>query len=153
MRRLALILVALGVTACARLSIGTSREPKPNPAIEALYARGLAHLDPANANGSLDSATALLDAYLAYTGVIERRPEAEAMLSLALTALQLFRVEAALQRERAETDTVVQVREGPRTRDGAALREIQRLKDELSKANAELERIRKRLADPKPPRR
>ena len=147
MRLLALVVLTLSVHACARLPFRGSGDPKPDPNVEQLYTRALAHLDPEQHGASLDSATGLLEAYLAWDGHVERRVEARALLRLAGDARQLSRVEAALQQARASTDTVVR-QVTSRERDGAALREIERLKDELAKANAELERIRKRLAAP-----
>ncbi|MEX2178681.1 MAG: hypothetical protein WD801_08235 [Gemmatimonadaceae bacterium] len=149
MRNLVLAALALSTTACG-LRITTARDPKPDPGIEALYARGLAHLDPSNAQDSLDSAAGLLEAYVAHGGYVQRRREAEAMLNLTRSARQLILVEAALAQAESATDTVVRTRTEPGARDAATLREIERLKNELAKANAELERIRRRLATPPP---
>jgi len=152
MRWIVLGVLAISVAACARMSIRTNRDPKPNPHIEQLYARGLSQLDPENTGGSVDSAAGLLDAYLAHDGYAERRPEARALRKLIVDAQQLEKVEAALRRERATSDSVsLPANADAPSRDSAALRQIERLKDELAKANAELERIRKRLAAPKPP--
>jgi hypothetical protein len=51
-------------------------------------------------------------------------------------------VAAADSKQKAEPDG--------KARDEEMVKEIQRLKDELAKANDELERIKKRLATPKP---
>ena len=154
MRVLILAAFVLSVAACGRLSIRTTSDPKPNAHIEQLYSRALAHLDPASDSGAgLDSAAGLLEAYLAHAGPVQRAPEARALLRLTNDARQLVRVETALRRERAAGDTTTAARGdgAPQARDGAALREIERLREQLANANAELERIRKRLAAPKPP--
>jgi len=148
MRRVAVLALVLA-TGCAHGLF--SRGPKPNVAVEAQYTRALGHLDPANTASSIDTAIAFLDAYLAYAGYTERRTEATALRRLAGEARQLMRVQAALQEARASAG------ERARSSDTASaqadedlVREIQRLRDELAKANAELERIKKRLATPKP---
>lgn len=150
MRWIVLGVLALSVAACGRLSIRMNRDPKPNPHIEQLYVRGLSQLDPESTGGSVDSAAGLLDAYLAYDGFAARRAEARALRKLIDDALQLAKVEGALRRAISDTASRSASPDAP-SRDSAALREIERLKDELAKANAELERIRKRLAAPKPP--
>lgn len=114
---------------------------------EAHYWRGVINLDPANESGKLDVALASLEAYLASGGKLEHLPEAAALRRLARNAQQLARVESALQQARADRP---RAEPDAKTRDEEALKEIQRLKDELAKANAELERIKKRLAAPKP---
>lgn len=121
---------------------------------DSLYWRALTHLDAANRQGSLDSAITYLEAYLA-AGTKQHRQEALVLRQLARDSRQLARVTVALQQVRADTtpqrapsDTTPRRRDG---RDEEALKEIQRLKEELAKANEELERIRKRLAAPKPP--
>jgi hypothetical protein len=155
MRQLALVAVFVTASACAHWPFNRQTGPAPNPQVEGLYARSLAHLDPGNTSASLDSAAGLLEAYLAYQGHLERREEARILLRLAGDARQLQRVEAALQQAQAAPDTVykpVPTGTRDRERDGAALREIERLKEQLAKANAELDRIRKRLANPPPSR-
>jgi hypothetical protein len=98
----------------------------------------------------VDSAAGLLDAYLAYDGYVVREVEARALRKLIDDARQLAKVEVALRRATSDTASRSASPDAP-SRDSAALREIERLKDELAKANAELERIRKRLAAPRPP--
>lgn len=136
------------VAACAPGQL-FRRGPSPNANVEAEYAKALWHLDPAHAGGSLDTAIIFLDAYLAYAGYVQHRPEAAALRRLAGEASELARVEAALREARATGQTGRTGTE-PAERTEEAVREIQRLRDELAKANAELERIRKRLATPKP---
>ena len=140
-----LVLFTLLVAAACRPS--TFRRPfAPTQGPDSLYWRAVAHLDAANTNGSTDSAMHYLNAYLSNGTVQEHRLEATVMRQLARDALLLARVQAALNQQRTDT---VRIRSESKGRDEEALREIQRLKDELSKANAELDRIRKRLATPK----
>ena len=82
----------------------------------------------------------------------DRSAEAAIMRRLVRDAQQLARVEAALNQARAQsTETKAEPRPAEtKIKEDEALKEIQRLKDELAKANEELERIRKRLANPKP---
>ena len=149
---LAISFVVVFSVAC-RVSVGRS-SPAPDAGPDALYWRAVAHLDASNPRGSTDSAIVLLDAYLANGRVQEHAIEARTLRRLARDARELGRVEAALAQ--AKTDTVVVRRPDgdTKTRTDEALKEIQRLKEELSKANEELDRIRKRLATPpvKPPR-
>lgn len=144
-----LILFGLFVAVACRPGL-FRRGPRPDPeAADSLYWRAIGLIDAANTNGSTDSALHYLNLYLA-EGVVQRhRLEATVLRQLARDALLLARVQAALQQQKPDT---VRVRTEGRGRVEEALKEIQRLKDELAKANEELERIRKRLANPKPPR-
>ena len=146
MNRLVLIAL-LGVGACAPASHMFGRGPRPNENVEAQYTRAMTLLAPGASLAALDSATLLLDAYLAHSGYIAHRSEAAVMRRLAGDAVQLSKVATALQQERAADRTKT---DAPARSDGDSLKEIQRLKDELAAANAELERIRKRLATQKP---
>jgi hypothetical protein len=105
-----------------------------DPGAEALFRRALYRLDPANSSGSIREAEAMLDVYLASPLSIPRRNDAAALRRLA----------AALD-ARPAVVTVTTPASG-----GAKDEELGRLKDELAKANAELERIKRRLAAPKP---
>ena len=109
-------------------------------ATDASYWRAVFKLDPANPASSAHDAIALLDTYLA-SGQTPHRTEAHAMRRVAL-ALEARQKESAAA---ATTGTV-----SPPKDDKAQSEEIARLKDELAKANAELERIKRRLAQPKP---
>lgn len=147
MSRLAFGLLLLG-TACSGRTIFS--RPKPSTA-DSVYTIALGFLN----NGSraeLDSASKYLDLYLSMPRA-ERSAEAAIMRRLVRDAQQLARVEAALNQARAQsTETKTETRPAEtKIRDDEAIKEIQRLKDELAKANEELERIRKRLANPKPP--
>ena len=141
---LLVLLVACGPT--GRLF---QRGPQPDANVEAQFNRALTLLETSAPTAALDSATALLDAYLAHGGYIARRPEATVLRRLAGDAIQLSIVASALQDERA--DNRAKSSDAPAARsDGDSLKEIQRLKDALAEANAELERIKKRLATQKP---
>lgn len=115
------------------------RFPATPEAAEALYWRALHRLDPASANMSAREGGLLLDNYLG-SAASQHRTEAMALRRIA-TALEA-RSTAAPAAGRAEPAAAVP--------DKARDEEILRLKDELSKANAELERIKRRLAQPKP---
>lgn len=152
MRRFALFLLAAGITACAPMSRMFDRGPRPDPNVESQYHRAIGYLEPGSTTAALDSAIRFLDGYLAHAGYIERRSEAQILKRLASDAIQLSRVAAALQQERAansERTKAGDTAAAPKS-DTDSLKEIQRLKDELAAANAELERIRKRLATQKP---
>ena len=148
MRRL--VLFTLLVAAACRPGIFGKRQPDPVVSPDSLYWRAVSHLDAANTNGSTDSAVHYLNLYLTNGTVQPHRVEATVFRQLARDALLLARVQAALSQQKTDTVKVPVQRVA---RDEEALKEIQRLKDELAKANEELERIRKRLANPKPPSR
>ena len=122
------------------------------PQADSLYWKAIYQLDAANKKGSLDSATAYLEAYLASGPTQSHRREAMVLRQLARDARQLARVQGALQQARADSaDGRPRGDAESKRREDEAVKEIQRLKDELAKANEELDRIRKRLANPKPP--
>ena len=137
------------VAALAACTNAFQRGPQPDPNVEALFARSLSLLEVGRPAASLDTAAALLDTYLAHAGHVTRRSEATALRRLTGEAIQLSKVAAALQQERAENRTKTSDGSAARS-DNDSLKEIQRLKDELAEANAELERIKKRLATQKP---
>ena len=154
--------------ACAH---GPTLLQRREPAEEALYRRALVYLDPANQRGSLDSAALLLDRYIAANASRAHVPEALAIRRLIDAAQELARVEVVLHQSLAEVrraedekrdadgrrDSVTRrdtTRRAPQAHarpSAEAAREIQRLREELREANAELERIRKRLTTPTPP--
>ncbi|MEX2153481.1 MAG: hypothetical protein WD825_09090 [Gemmatimonadaceae bacterium] len=135
--------------ACAHGPTLFRSSPTPEPGADS-YQRALAHVDPSNKQGTLDSALKYFDLYLSSPGPLGHRAEAEAMRRLVRDAQQLARVEAALHQART-SENKPREQAQPKGRDEESLKEIQRLKEELAKANEELERIRKRLATPKPP--
>jgi hypothetical protein len=146
MRYIVLAALAL-IGACRTPHLFRSAEPASEP--DSLYWRGVQNLDPSNRSGTLDAGIAALDAYLATPGRLKHASEATALRSLARSAQQLAKLEAALQTKVAAADTKQRAEPEVR-RDEDAVKEIQRLKEELAKANEELERIKKRLAAPKP---
>ena len=121
-------------------------------ATDSIYWRAVAHLSPNNKAGSRDSAVALLDTYLKSATPKKHVTEASTLLALAHDAQQLAKVQAALQQAKADARESA---DRPRSdssptpaRDESAVKEIERLKAELARANDELERIKKRLATP-----
>jgi hypothetical protein len=114
------------------------RFPGSAEAAEVPYWRAVLKLDPANPT-TIREATTLLEGYLANTPSGMHRTEATTLRRLALALEQR---NAAL----APAPSAVV----PRPEDKAHEEEIQSLRDELAKANAELDRIRRRLARPRP---
>jgi hypothetical protein len=121
--------------------------PEDPAGADALYWRAVLNLEPSNQSRSVDTAIAQLDAYLASPKPLRHLDEAMALRDLAADTQELAKVQTALRQARsAGTD-----QSGGEGRGGEeAAKEIQRLRDELAAANAELERIKKRLANPKP---
>jgi hypothetical protein len=142
------IIAILLLGACSRLPWSS----RGNAALESLYWRAVTQLDTASTPAGLSGAVSLLDGYLASTR-IEHRAEASVMRRYAIAAQQLARAEGTVTTRPVEGEqrTDATKRAEPESRREEDAREIQRLKDELAKANAELERIRKRLANPKDP--
>jgi hypothetical protein len=122
----------------------------PEAAADSLYWSAVRNLDPTSKSGTLDAGIANLDAYLASPAKLSHATEAAVLRSLARNAQQLARVEATLQQRVAAADSKQRSEPDNKARDEEMVKEIQRLKDELAKANDELERIKKRLAAPKP---
>ena len=150
-------------TADSALSAFARRYPGTGEALESAYWRAVYKLDPSNRDLSIESAIASLDGYLADTRPHQHTAEARTLRRVAgeLDRLNRLAGNALAQQIKdanAAPTTSVSANE-PRSEaskpaaDAAAQDEIKRLKDELAKANAELERIRRRLAQPpgKPP--
>jgi hypothetical protein len=131
--------------ALSRFAAEHATEPA---AVDATYWRAVLILSPSNQSRSIDTALTLLDAYLAAPKPLAHLDEAMALRDLAADAQGLAKVQAALRQARAANAD--QGNSDTRTGEEAT-KEVQRLRDELAAANAELERIRKRLANPKPP--
>lgn len=143
MRR-ALVLTLLLVSGCVPGPATFGPTPggsNAEAAADSLYWSAVRNLDPSNKNGTLDAGLSKLDAYLSSSGPLKHAAEATTLRSLARNSQQLARMEAALQQARANTAQ----------KSESDSEEIQRLKEELAKANAELERIKKRLASPDKP--
>ena len=117
----------------------TVRFPASSDAVESMYWRAIYKLDPANQGASPRDASVLLDGYLASPSAPHRSE-----------ALTLKRIASVLETRAAmPAATVVKVEAAPT--DKSKDEEVSRLKDELSRANAELDRIKRRLAQPTKP--
>ncbi len=137
-----------------------TRFPGSDGALESSYWRALYSLDPSNRTQSVASAIASLDTYLAATRPREHVLEATTLRRLAgqLDALNRITASAIAQAKdanaaaaiaRALSDARIETPKAPAD-SGSSEAEIKRLKDELAKANAELDRIRRRLTPPPP---
>jgi hypothetical protein len=141
-----------------------SRYPGTPEALETAYWRALFELDPANHAASFRSAMASLDAYLSDRHPHEHGAEATTLRRIAGHMEELNKLAATALAEAHDTTTAAKPSAADARLDTKpavagdvaptpADVEIKRLKDELARANAELERIRRRLAQPPPPRR
>ena len=117
------------------------RFPASPEAAEAMYWRALYKLDPSNTSAAPHDAIVLLDGYLATGPAAAHRGEAQT----------LRRVAGVLEARGASAATPAPRVEVVKVEDKARDEEMQRLKDELAKANAELDRIKRRLAQPTKP--
>lgn len=131
-------------------------------AVETRYWRAVFDLDPTNALGSPTTALSLLDAYIGDPSAGTHMDEARSLRGVAF-ALDSLRRYAAAVSDALQSSTTTnaashvsesrgEVTNGTTKTAEADADEIKRLKDELAKANDELDRIKKRLAAPaKPP--
>lgn len=103
---------------------------------EVSFWRAMYIVDPANRTASVEQGIKALDIYLSSEGAIWYRPQAEVLRREALV-LQSVR-QAPVPKQVNGRDTVFISRE----------EETAALRDQLAKANAELDRIKKRLANP-----
>lgn len=130
------------------LSDFAASHPNTSAALETGFWRALFKLDAANQSASPRDAIAMLDSYLAIPAPVSHRGAATALRRVAIaldrpaTVVVTVPSGSAGGRADAKSDT--------RPDDKARDEEVQRLKDELTKANAELERIKRRLAQPNP---
>ena len=151
MNRLAVAALVLCTSCLHGSSLFHNRsQERAEAAADSIYWSAIAQLVPTNKNGSRDTAVTLLDAYLKSAANRKHLTEATTLLALARDAQQLARVQAALAQARSE---VRESNSGSTTagaRDEGAVKEIERLKGELARANEELDRIKKRLATPPP---
>ena len=115
------------------------QHPASSEAVETLYWRAIYQLDPGNTSGSVHDGGVLLDSYIASPSAA-RRAEATSLRRIA-SALESAKNAAGAQ-------PAMVVKTEPAVADKAKDEELARLKDELAKANAELERIKRRLAKP-----
>lgn len=139
------------------------RNPGTPSALETAYWRALFKLDPANPNGSIPTALASLDSYLADQRQRDHVAEATTLRRIArqLESSSRAAATAATQVKDANTvaanakaqaaDANARAAEAAKEPSPSSEAEIKRLKEELAKANAELERIRKRLTTPPKP--
>jgi hypothetical protein len=130
------------------------RYPATPEGVETAYWRALIGMDPANPHASLPTAVGFLDAYLAGPHRAAHEGEATALRRVAVQLEEANKLAALSQVVATTKPQTPDVRiEAPKPATDATLNpdaEIKRLKDELAKATAELERIRKRLAQPPP---
>lgn len=135
------------------LSGYATQYPGSTGAIESSYWRGVIALEPANRDASPQIAAALFETYNKNSGALPHRLEAEILRNL---ALHLQSLTASAVAASAAPSAAPGASPGAAAADrGADLKakdaEIQRLKDELAKANDELERIKRRLTAPTKP--
>ena len=112
------------------------RVPGTQEAREIAFWRAMYIVDPANRTASIAQGIRALDIYLSSEGTLWYRPQAEVLRRCALV-IQAVR-QAQVPKQVNGRDTVFISRE----------EELAALRDQLAKANAELERIKKRLANP-----
>jgi hypothetical protein len=136
-----------------------NRNPGTNEALETTYWRALFKLDPSNRSASVQQAMVWLDGYLTDPRTHQHMLEATTLRRVAgqLDALNKLAANASAQAQTA--NNVAASAKGAATEAKAAEAnasatadardaEIKKLKDDLAKANAELDRIRKRLSQP-----
>jgi hypothetical protein len=121
--------------------------PNTREAIETGYWRALFALDPANQTSSPREALTLLDGYLTVSASIAHRGSAQ---SLRRAVAALDRPPASATGAAPQAPAAAAPARADAATDKSRDEEVQRLKEELAKANAELERIRKRVTQPNP---
>jgi len=125
-----------------------TRNPRTAGAVESEYWRGLIALEPANQDGSPQVAIAFFEAYGKAPGPLPHRLEADILRHIAIK-LQSFSPSAIASATPTTTSGAAPAASAADLK--AKDTEIQRLKDELAKANDELERIKRRLTAPTKP--
>lgn len=127
--------------------------PNTPDAVETAYWRALFMLDPNNQTASRRDAVAMLDSYLNTPITVMHRGSATTLRRIAAALDRPVPIAAAnppsaapAPRAESKADTKADTKAEDKSRD----EEVQRLKEELAKANAELERIKKRVAQPNP---
>ena len=123
-------------TADSILAAFERSEPDSPDAGESTFWRAMLRADPRNPAFAPADARAALDAYLA-TPNPRRRTEATVMLRM-LALSDSIRALHTAQRSATEA------------RDRAREEEMQKLRDDLQRTQAELDRIKRRLGNPKP---
>lgn len=126
-----------------------AKNPGSQGAIESLYWRGVISLEPENRDSSPQIAAALFETYNRSGGALPHRLEADLLQHLALRvqAVSPGSATTASASSSVSSAAVSPDRSDVKAKDA----EIQRLKDELAKANDELERIKRRLTTPTKP--
>ncbi|MDB4890588.1 MAG: hypothetical protein JWL61_2443 [Gemmatimonadetes bacterium] len=119
----------------------SARYPSTSESADATFYRALFKLDPANPNASAREAAQLLDRYIS-TNTGTHKTEAQSLRRVA-SELEARAVAVANLSAVPKTEVL-------KSEDKSKDEELQRVRDELAKANAELERIKRRLAQPKP---
>jgi len=149
-------------TADSLLARFAAQYPGTREALETDYWRALFELDPANHTASFRGAMAMLDAYLSDRRPREHGAEATTLRHVAGHMEELNKLAATALTEARDSSggiraSVADTRSDPKPAvagdvvvPSPADAEIKRLRDELAKANAELERIRRRLSQPPP---
>ncbi len=118
------------------------RYPGSEQAAETEYWRAVFQLDPANRDGSITTALQDLDQYLSGSPTLPHYDEASILRRLGAQLQTATRLATTSVTTQTTTRSVT-----PDARD----EELQKLRDQLAKANEELERIKKRLAPPTRP--
>jgi hypothetical protein len=134
--------------------------PGTPEALETAYWRALFDMDPTNAHSSIPDAMASLDGYLADTRPKEHLAEATTLRRIATQIDALSRQVASAVAQAKDATSVAanaraQVSDANARVEAAKAEnsndaEVKRLRDSLAKVNSELERIKKRLAQPPP---
>lgn len=126
------------------------RNPGTPGAVESAYWRGVLALEPANQDASPLVAVALFEAYGKAAGPLPHRLEADILRHVALKLQSIS--PSAVASAATQPAGTASAGSGASAADLKARdTEIQRLKDELAKANDELERIKRRLTAPTKP--
>lgn len=132
--------------------------PGTPEATESIFWRGVMELDPTNHTATTAHALSLLDTYISQAPDGEHKLEAVTLRRVAGQLEGLTKLAAAAMTHAEDANAAVanaNARAAEARADAAKPTdtssqdaEIKRLRDELAKANAELERIRRRLAQP-----
>lgn len=126
-----------------------AEHPRSADTLTALFFRALYHADPANpAEGGVAESLALIDRYLAAATPQPHRYEAQAVRRLAelRSVPPVVRVDTVLVVDTAAVRAAVA--RDAEARERLHAEQTQLLRDSLTRATAELERIRRRLARP-----
>jgi hypothetical protein len=118
-------------------------------ATEAIFWRGLYKVDPNNKSGSLSAGISSFDVYLASDSAVWHKSVAKVLRRTAALAQSLKIATSPSQQTNATTPMTTTAptvdKDAMKSRD----EEIASLREQLARVNAELERIKKRLANPK----